>query len=500
MSIRIRPKPEKFYIWRNNPLVRTLSFIFFLFLTIQAVAQPAFNKTHGTSNSEEGKAVLQLWDRSFISVGSSSGMASLQSQVYLLKTDSSGNYLWSKHFGGSGIEQGYDIVQTADSGFIICGLTNSTGGGGYDIYLLKTDSSGNVEWEKTFGSTDWEMAYAIKQGNDGNYIVAGETYSYGSGLNDGFVFKINDSGDSLWMKTYGGSGNEIINDIISAGNTNLVACGKTNSKGKGNYDAWFLVLDDTGKVLTDTTYGSTLYDEFTCVDEDNSNRFFLGGSSDSGVFTQRDMVIYHLFDTGNLVNQIYLGGNGEDEVSDIYVDQVTSHLFILGSTNSYGLGQKDGIIYHLDAGGWYVAGPSFGTPLENYFHGFAPNATGGIIITGTTNNDFGITDLWLLNVDYNMSAPSASTSNLDATSTNEISIILDEVFVYPNPGNEFISIQLKEKSLDKIEIVIFDMLGNIVLKSNNISEIPVYQLASGIYTIHIFSDKNFAAQTRFSKT
>ena len=91
---------------------------------------------------------------------------------------------WAKTYGGTGDDRAYSIQQTNDGGYIVAGLTNSSGAGGYDVWLLKLDASGNIEWQKAYGGTYWDWAESVQQTNDGGYIVAGCTYSFGAGRSD----------------------------------------------------------------------------------------------------------------------------------------------------------------------------------------------------------------------------------------------------------------------------------------------------------------------------
>ncbi len=115
---------------------------------------------------------------------------------------------WEKSLGGSSGDFGGSVQQTTDGGYIVAGSTTSFGAGFYDIYLIKTDSNGDELWTQTFGGSSGDYGRSVQQTADGGYIVAGSTTSFGAGSNDVYLIKTDSNGDELWTQTFGGSSND----------------------------------------------------------------------------------------------------------------------------------------------------------------------------------------------------------------------------------------------------------------------------------------------------
>ena len=141
--------------------------------------------------------------------------------------------MWSKTFGGSGADAGRSIYPTNDGGFIIAGYTFSFGAENSDIYLLKTDADGNELWSKTFGGSGWEYAYSVIQTSDSGFLIAGYTTSKGAGCKDVYVIKTDNQGNLLWDKTYGGENKDVGRAVCQAVNGDFIINGYTDSYSQG---------------------------------------------------------------------------------------------------------------------------------------------------------------------------------------------------------------------------------------------------------------------------
>ncbi|MHA2277642.1 MAG: hypothetical protein ACXAC2_17820, partial [Candidatus Kariarchaeaceae archaeon] len=182
-------------------LLKMLIIVFFiviLFTTIsfaQYVPDTLWTKTFGVGL---GYSVQQTTDEGYIITGCTEG------DVWLIKTDESGDTLWTKTFGGGDEDNGLSVQQTTDEGYIITGRTYSFGAGHADLWLIKTDESGDTLWTKTFGGGDKDNGLSVHQTADEGYIITGSTESFGAGDYDVWLIKTDESGDTLWTKTFGG--------------------------------------------------------------------------------------------------------------------------------------------------------------------------------------------------------------------------------------------------------------------------------------------------------
>ena len=155
---------------------------------------------------------------------------------------------WDKTFGGSDRDVALSIIQTEDGGYAISGYTRSKGKGKADAWVIKLNNKGNMVWNKTFGGYDNDIARSIIQIEDGDYVIVGETQSKGAGEWDAWIIKLDEQGNIEWDKTIGGSSWDSILSIIQTEDGDYVIAGWTMSKGAGEADAWVIKLDEKGNI------------------------------------------------------------------------------------------------------------------------------------------------------------------------------------------------------------------------------------------------------------
>ena len=174
-----------------------------------------------------------------------------------MKTNASGDTLWTRTYGGTRIEEGYSVRQTTDGGYIVAGYTNSFGGArNSDAYLIKTNASGDTLWTRIYGATDYDVAGSVQQTSDGGYIVAGMTYPFWYLGTDLWLIKTNASGDTLWTKIYGGQSGDEGNSVQQTSDGGYIVAGSTASFGAGASDVYLIKTDADGNAGVEEPRGS----------------------------------------------------------------------------------------------------------------------------------------------------------------------------------------------------------------------------------------------------
>jgi len=200
-----------------------------------------WSKTFGGTDSDWGNSVQQTTDGGYIITGASIGMTS--SVVYLIKTDDNGLEQWSKTFGGTDYDYGSSVQQTTDGGYIITGYEMSFGNGSQNVYLIKTDGSGNQQWSQTFGGTLNDIGWSVQQTTDGGYVIAGTTASFGNGI-DVYLIKTDDNGLEQWSQTFGGTDSDWGNSVQQTTDGGYIITGGTDG------DVYLIKTDGSGNVTS----------------------------------------------------------------------------------------------------------------------------------------------------------------------------------------------------------------------------------------------------------
>ncbi len=257
-----------------------------------------WQKTIGDSDEVFVKNVQKTTDGGYILAGykytSQNG-----GDYWIVKLNSNADIEWEKTYGGNSFDVANNIQQTIDGGYIVAGYTNSNDGdvtnnnGSTDAWILKLNANGNIEWQKTYGGSNSDDLTSIKQTADGGYIAVGSTASNdgdilnNQGYTDVWIIKIANNGNLQWSKTFGGTNGEIANDVqqITNGEYLIVAYTFSNNgditNNHGSFDAWVIKINSNGNMLWQRTYGGHNFDNFNVVEKIKDGNYVLVGNSSS---------------------------------------------------------------------------------------------------------------------------------------------------------------------------------------------------------------------------
>lgn len=348
---------------------------------------------------------------------------------------------WQKSLGGSGEDAAYSIQQTSDGGYITIGYSSSDDGdashnyGDYDYWVVKLNSSGNIEWQKSMGGSDTDAPYCIRQTSDGGYIAAGRSYSNdgdvsgNNGNADYWVVKMNDTGNIVWEKSLGGSFNEEAYSIEQTTDGGYIVAGVTDSNDgdvSGNHgedDCWIVKLDGNGTLEWQKCLGGSLPDNNCVIRQTSDGGYIMAAvsiSNDGDVsvnYGGHDYWVVKLNSTGGIVWQKSYGGLASDTPNS--VQQTADGGYVIAGFSysndgdvSGNHGNGDYWIAKLDASGNLQWQKSLGGSDADIANAIMQTADGGYIIAGMIwSNDqdisgsHGSSDCWLVKLD--------STGNLE---------------------------------------------------------------------------------------
>lgn len=256
-----------------------LILIFFCFASYSAEEIPvlAWEKTFGGSNLDILFSIIQTEDGGYAVSGYTRSKGKGKADSWIIKLDEWGNMVWDNTFGRSENDVAHSIIQTKDGGYAVSGYTTFKKIGEADLYIIKLDEKGNKIWDKIFFELNWDCANSIIQTKDEGYVISGYTRSKGAGKADVWIIKLNNEGDMVWDKTFGGNDDDIAKSIIQAENGDYLIAGETLSKGAGKWDAWIIKLDDKGNFKWDKTIGGSSWDSILSIIQTEERDFIVTG-------------------------------------------------------------------------------------------------------------------------------------------------------------------------------------------------------------------------------
>ena len=407
-----------------------------------------WTQTFGGSYSDFGSSVQQTTDGGYIVAGSTQSYGAGSRDVWLIKTDANGNEDWYQTFGGSEEETGSSVQQTTDGGYIIVGSIGSYPD--HDVYLIKTDLNGDSLWTKTFGGYYDDAGYSVQQTTDGGYIITGYTESYGAGYTDVYLIKTDTDGDLMWTQTFGGIYDEEGFCVQLTLDGGYIIAGWTSSYGAGNLDVYLIKTDANGDTTWTQTFGGSYNDWGESVQQTTDGGYIIAGCINS-YGAGFDVWLIKSDANGNESWSQTFGGENWDFAYD--VQQTTDGGYIItGYTESYGAGSLDVYLIKTDANGDSLWTQTFGGSYNDWGESVEQTSDGGYIIAGYTDSyGAGGWDVWLIRLD------SEGTLVEDFGNNQPSSFTLHPCS--PNPFNPSTELTYSIQSSGEVSLAIFDITG-----------------------------------------
>jgi hypothetical protein len=374
-------------------LILILIFCFAVsFLVVLVGAEPSWvmwSRTYGGASRDRVFSIVKTTDGGFALAGDTFSFGAGSSDAWLVKTDELGNMEWNQTYGGADYDSGFSLVQTSDGGFAFAGAGWSYGAGEFDFWLVKTDGSGNMEWNQTYGGTSYDVVSSLVETSDGGFVLAGYTGSFGAGNSDVWLVKTDASGNMEWNRTYGGEKPDGAGSVIQTDDGGYAIAAYTGSFNDGNEDGWLIKTDSIGNMEWNQTFGGMGVQSFHSLIKTSDNGLAIVGAS-GPEFDNTDFWLVKTDGSGNMEwNRTY--GGARIEGASSLVETSDGGYALSGGTTTFGFGNSDVWLVKTDASGNMEWNRTYGGEINDNVYSLIQMSDGGYALAGQTES-FGAGD------------------------------------------------------------------------------------------------------------
>ncbi|MCW4015945.1 MAG: hypothetical protein NWF06_06210 [Candidatus Bathyarchaeota archaeon] len=365
-------------------------------LTVQVNCQVPWVEWSQTYDGTGGCSVVGTSDGGYVLAGSTHDIDP-NVDFWLVKTDGYGTVEWNQTYGGTDYDSCSAMIATSDGGYALAGSTWSYGNGNRDFWLVKTDGYGNVEWNQTYGTADVDVAASLIQTSDGGYALAGyRQYINVDGVAVFWFVKTDSSGNMEWNKVFSGGGINHASSVLETSDGGYVILGRKQSMGATYGYAWLIKTDKLGNIEWDQSYEGTFGDLADTLIETSDggiafacHTYLFGAGSADFWLIKLDM-------SGNIeLNQTY--GGAEKDIPYSLVETFDGGFSLAGSTESFGYGNTDFWLVKTDESGKMEWNRFYGSPEHEIACSLIENSDGGYTLAGNQDLwDTGEQKIWLI--------------------------------------------------------------------------------------------------------
>ena len=442
-----------------------------------AAGQTTWRRTYGGLGPDDCHAVAITADDGFLFCGSTGSFGD-GGDVYVLKVDGDGLLQWSVPVGGPGVQWGSSCAQDSD-GYIVAGSNAVGQNGGYDMYLVRLDAAGQPLWQKDIGTQDWDFCYDMKATEDGAVLV-GESYGIGEPAGNAWIVRTNNAGDTLWTRSMGGGGHDAANGVFVDAQGHILVVG-TLDQGSDSEDAFVAKLDDTGDLIWMERFGGDSADVGLSITDTPSGGYVIVGATRS--YADVPQVLIREIDAdGGLVWQREYGTLGETRMRRIVRRE--EGYAMAGFNTELNAGGKDMFLILVDGTGNWVLGKNYGGLEDEQATCLQALSDGGYILAGQSlNYGPGIEAVFAVRV-----GPDGETADdtvypfFDPVGFEDSAMDQGDVIIGPNPNDGRFEVLGSEHFL---RADVYDVFGRHVERIEPSLDVNVFHtsVAAGVYTV-----------------
>lgn len=357
-----------------------------------------WSKSYGDSETDWGNDVRETPDGGFITVGRTASYGQGGSDIWLIRTNSDGDTLWTRTFGGEGEDEGQAVRMTGDGGFVITGWVTGTTNGhsNEDLVVIKTDSTGNLEWQQELGGRYTERGYDVLEIEDG-YTITGHRQPGALESENIWLVRISADGDSLWSKMYGGEEDDRGTALAPAENGGVVITGRSWSLGGESADIFMIKTDSSGEEVWTSVFGGTEKEWGTSIQQTTGGYVVTGWTWSQGAGLS-DMVLIRTDLSGHMLWQRTFGGPSTDRSHSVYSTDEGGFI-LAGTSSSYGELGNNLWVVRTDYYGKMVWSKVLGGAAAERGYAIRQTSNGSYLVAGRIWNGTGsMDDAWLVHL------------------------------------------------------------------------------------------------------
>ncbi len=511
-------------------LLLILNTLLFLVCYSQQASNIIWERTYGGSGAESTTSLKQTSDKGFVMVGTTDSNDGditnhhSHGDMWVVKTDSSNAIQWQICVGGTGDDDGSDIIETSDSGFIVVGGTGTFNNGDVfglhgatasDAFVVKLNKYGVIDWTKCYGGSGYDGASSIKRLNDSSFIIGGTSsinngdVLSNQGSSDAWLFCIDSIGNFKWGKSFGGSKGETLGDLAVI-NNEIIVVGSTVSNDLGfpaNHGYWDIMVasfSNLGILKWVKCFGGSGLDAASSVLPLTSNKFLIGGftdSNDSAASNYQgggDGLLIEIDSLGNIIWEKCYGGNKNENISQIIQDS-DSTIVAIGSTYSNNSGYvtfshdntgeySDSWALQFDTSGVLKKQQCFGCTMHDDGYSICKSGENEYVFLGRAETSDGdvssvhgalswSSDSWMVKINDIVGLPGEIPEDTQIVSVT----VYDHISIFPNPSTNVIYIHSNYNCELEIFNDLSQLCGSFNIKLGRDNAIDISLLPPAMY-------------------